>query len=253
LTEKLGLVTIRLATPQAPRHPPCQSSLRPRSRETRILPRVSDIADGVEFHVLITHASAVLLTRGLEVLDITLRSMALEMITQVSNSTGVSTEEAIHLVSPEVLADLVVRSVDESAEGVDGFGAVRKVRMDVRPISVPAGALGRMIMAAAQAGKFAATNGDSNTAGAAMDLVTEIGPAIWALDADGTARLPGHLLDEVADLVDRAAARIEQGAWSICPCGEQHGQANVDRKAAETMRHDVTVIRDLIDAAGPHT
>lgn len=61
-----------------------------------------------------------------------------------------------------------------------------------------------------------------------MDLATEIGAALVKRYADGAAEIPVGVLDELAELVDEVADRVEIGGWSICPRGEDHGQAKVD-------------------------
>ena len=97
-------------------------------------------------------------------------------------------------------------------------------------------------MAAAQAGKYAATNHDGRAAAHLMDLATELGAA---LATDDGLIVPVGVLDELADHLDRTIARIEKGEWSICPCGGDYDQDDVDTGAARTMRHDATLARDL--------
>jgi len=81
-------------------------------------------------------------------------------------------EEALHLVQPEKVAEAITAAADPDCEGAEHVYAVRPVRVDARTIAVPVQVAGRLVMAAAQAGKYAALNGDGRTASHAMDLAT---------------------------------------------------------------------------------
>lgn len=60
-----------------------------------------------------------------------------------------------------MVADVIVAAADDSDENVSAVRAVRPVRLDSRAVDVPTMALGRLVMAGAQAGKYAAANHDS--------------------------------------------------------------------------------------------
>lgn len=140
------------------------------------------------------------------------------------------------------MADLIAQAADERLDGAEQVHAVRPVRVDARTVPSDLGTLGRLVMAAAQAGKYASTNHDGRAVAHLMDLATELGAA---LATDDGLMVPVGVLDELADHLDRTIARIEKGEWSICPCGEDHDQDDVDAGAARTMRHDAILARDL--------
>jgi hypothetical protein len=100
-------------------------------------------------------------------------------------------------------------------------------------------------MAAAQAGKYASVNGDGRTAAHAMDLATEIGSALSSGSSDGLADVSRGLLDELAQLVETVAERVECNSWSVCPCGEPHEQGDIGEKVVFVMRADAVLARSL--------
>jgi hypothetical protein len=119
----------------------------------------------------------------------------------------------------------------------------RPVRVDVRTVAVPVRVAGRLVMAAAQAGKYATLNGDSRTASHAQDLATEIGEALSSTAAGDEAELPVGVLTELAGITETVAARVERDGWSICPCGEQHDQSDVDAGMPANLRADAALAR----------
>ncbi|MBB1242517.1 hypothetical protein GL263_02870 [Streptomyces durbertensis] len=203
---------------------------------------MTEIQTTVAFKSLTAQTSAVLLTRGMEVEPTALQGVLVHVVTATAERTGLDTEEALHLVTPEAVADLIAQAADERLDGAEDVHAVRPVRVDARTVPADLGTLGRLVMAAAQAGKYAATNHDGRAAAHLMDLATELGAALATEDGP---RVPVGVLDELADQLDRTIARINRGEWSICPCGEDHDQDDVDTGAARTMRHDATLARDL--------
>ena len=100
-------------------------------------------------------------------------------------------------------------------------------------------------MAAAQAGKYASLNGDGRAAAQAMDLATELGAALAADRVGEETEVPVGLLDELAQVVESVAGKIESEGWSICPCGEVHEQDEVDVEVVPVMRTDAGLARQL--------
>jgi hypothetical protein len=122
---------------------------------------------------------------------------------------------------------------------------VRPVRVDARMVSAAVRVLGRLVMAAAQAGKYASLNGDGRTAAQAMDLATELGAALAADRVGEETEVPVGLLDELAQVVESVAGKIESEGWSICPCGKAHEQDEVDVEVVPVMRTDAGLARQL--------
>jgi hypothetical protein len=206
---------------------------------------MADVTDTVPFKALVTQISAVLLTRGLHVETVAVRGVAARLVESVAARVGLDAEEAVPLVTPEMVADLIVAAADPSAQGAERVHAARPVRVDSRRVVVPVGTLGRLVITAAQTGKYAVLNGHGRVAEQAMDLATELGNAIRIGGEAGEGEVPVGALDELADLAERSATRIEEGEWSICPCGEQHEQDELDAKVAAVWRRDAALAREL--------
>lgn len=206
---------------------------------------MADIKSGTRFKALVTQTTAVLLTRGLEVEPVAVRDVVAYVVNTAAEKVGLDSEEAVHLVSPEMVADAIAAAADDSNEDASAVHAVRPVRPDARMVDVPTMALGRLVMAGAQAGKYAAANHDSRAAAHAMDLVTELGSATVSASGAELVEVSVGVLDELADLVERVVGRVEVGEWSICPCGELHEQDEVDRRAVVAMTQDAGIARDL--------
>ncbi|MFF2410923.1 hypothetical protein [Streptomyces sp. NPDC058092] len=133
-----------------------------------------DIQQSVEFKAIVAQTSAVLLTRGVEVEPGAVRDVVALMVRSVAERMGVDQEEALHLVRPEPVAEAIAAAADPGREGAEHVYAVRPVRVDARTVVLPVGVAGRLVMAAAQAGKYATLNGDGHTASHVLDLATEI-------------------------------------------------------------------------------
>jgi hypothetical protein len=203
---------------------------------------VADIEQSVDFKAVVAQTSAVLLTHGVEVEPVAVRDVVALMVRSVAERMNMDSEEALHLVLPESVAEAITAAADPGREGAGQVHAVRPVRVDARTVAVPVRVAGRLVMAAAQAGKYATLNGDGRTASHALDLATEIGAALTAADA-GEADLPVHLLAELANIAETVAQRVEGEGWSICPCGEQHDQHDVDAGMPTTLRADAALAR----------
>lgn len=199
----------------------------------------------VKFKALVTETTAVLLTRGLEVEPVAVRDVVAHMVEVLARQTGMDAEEAVHLVASETVADAIVRASDQTLEGAEAVHAVRPVRVDARTVSAAVRVLGRLVMAAAQVGKYASLNGDGRTAAQSMDLATELGAALAADRACEETEVPVGLLDELAQMIESVAGKVESEGWSICPCGEVHEQDDVDGKVVPVMRADAGLARQL--------
>ncbi|UIX32054.1 hypothetical protein [Streptomyces sp. GQFP] len=204
-----------------------------------------DIKSGTRFKALVAQTTAVLLTRGLEVEPVAVRDVVAYVVNTAAEKVGLDPEEAVHLVSPEVVADAIAAAADDSNEDASAVHAVRPVRLDARTVEVPTMALGRLVMAGAQAGKYAAANRDSRSAAHVMDLVTELGSATVSASGSELVEVPVGVLDELADLIERVLGRVDSGHWSICPCGVPHEQEDLDRLVLVAMSQDVGITRGL--------
>jgi hypothetical protein len=204
---------------------------------------------GLAFKSLVAQSSAVLLTHGVEVETASVRGVAAHLVEVMAERTGTDGAEAVHLVTPEAVAEVIMRAAAEVDQSASGPHAMRPVRIDDRTVNAPIESLGHLVMAASQACKYASLNDDGAAAAHLLDLATEIGAALVQRHADGAADVPVGLLDELAELVDTVADRIEAEGWSICPCGEDHGQHEVDRGVLPVMRHHAALARGLREGA----
>ncbi|WNI16218.1 hypothetical protein [Actinacidiphila sp. ITFR-21] len=153
-----------------------------------------DIQQSVDFKAIVAQTSAVLLTRGVEVEPVAVRDVVALMVRSVAERMNMDPEEALHLVRPESVAEAITAAADPGREGSEHVYAVRPVRVDARSVAVPVRTLGRLVMAAAQAGKYATLNGDGRTASHVLDLATEIGAALTAEGVGDEAELPVGVL-----------------------------------------------------------
>jgi hypothetical protein len=205
--------------------------------------------DTVPFKTLVTQTSAVLLTHGVEVESTAVQGVAAHLVETMAQQAGMDHEEAVHLVTPEAVAGIIMNAAAEDAQGATTPHAVRPVRIDDRMVSAPVESLGHLIMAASQAGKYASLNDDGAAAAHLLDLATEIGAALVNRHADGAAEIPVGVLDELAGLLDTVADRVEADGWSICPCADVHGQDKVDVGTSPVMRLHASLARGLREQA----
>ncbi|MEV4225593.1 hypothetical protein AB0J81_00515 [Streptomyces bobili] len=210
---------------------------------------MADRSDTLPFKTLVTQAGAVLLTHGVEVESTSVWGVAEHLVEAMAQQVGMDHDEAVHLVTPEAVAEIIMKAAGEADQGVSGPHAVRPVRIDDRTVSAPVESLGHLVMAASQAGKYAGLNCDGAAAAQLLDLVTEIGAALVKNHADGAAEISVGVLDELAELVDTVADQVETSGWSICPCGEEHGQRTVDAGTFPVMRHHAALARGLREQA----
>lgn len=206
---------------------------------------MADPLDTLPFKTLVAQAGAVLLTHGVEVEATSVRGVAAHLVEVMAQRIGMGQEEAVHLVTPEAVAEIIMKAAREEDQGVSSPHAMRPVRIEDRTVSAPVESLGHLVMAASQAGKYAGLNDDGTAAAYLLDLATEIGAALVENHADGAAEISVGVLDELAELVGTAANQVETSGWSICPCGDDHGQHAVDAGTVPVMRHHTALVRDL--------
>ncbi|MFC9649599.1 hypothetical protein [Streptomyces sp. NPDC056937] len=113
---------------------------------------MADRLDILPFKTLVTQAGAVLLTHGVEVEATSVRGVAEHLVEVMAQQVGMD-QEAVHLVTPEAIAEIIMKSVTEDDQGISGPHAVRPVRIDDRTVSASVESLGHLVMSAAQAGK----------------------------------------------------------------------------------------------------
>ncbi|MEV3872261.1 hypothetical protein ACWD6I_12615 [Streptomyces sp. NPDC002454] len=210
---------------------------------------MAEFQDAVPFKTLVAQASAVLLTHGIEVETAAVHGVVAHLVGAMAKRVGMDEEEAVHLVTPEVVADVIMTATAERESGAAPPHAVRPVRVDNRLVPVRVESLGHLVMATAQSGKYASLNGDGPAAAHLLDLGTEIGAALVKRYTEGVVEVPVGVLNEVADRVDAVADCIEMARWSVCPCGEDHGQKEADLGALPVMRHHAALARGLRDRA----
>ncbi|MGW6456705.1 hypothetical protein ACWF94_12410 [Streptomyces sp. NPDC055078] len=206
---------------------------------------MADAMDTVPFKSLVAQASAALLTRGVEVETTAVHGIVAHLVGAMAKRVGTDEEEAVHLVTPEAVADIIVKAAGDREPGAAPPHAVRPVRVDDRLVRVSVESLGHLVMATAQAGKYASLNGDGPAAAHLLDLGTEIGAALVKRHAGGEAEVPVGVLDEVAERVDAVADRVEGDGWSVCPRDEEHRQRETDIGALPVMRHHAALARRL--------
>lgn len=206
---------------------------------------MADPLDTLPFKTLVAQAGAVLLTRGVEVEPVSVEGVATHLVETMARQVSMDLGEAVHLVTPEAVAEIVMKAAREDDQGVSGPHAVRPVRVDDRVVSAPVESLGHLVMAASQAGKYAGLNDDGAAAAHLLDLATEIGAALVKSHTGGAVAIQVGVLDELAGLVDTVADHVEANGWSICPCGDGHGQAEVDAGTVPVMRQHAALARGL--------
>ena len=82
---------------------------------------MADIKSSTPFKALVAQTTAVLLTRGLEVEPVAVR----DVVNTTAKNVGVDAEEAVHPVSPEIVADAIEAAADDSREDGSAVHAAR--------------------------------------------------------------------------------------------------------------------------------
>ncbi|MEZ0092517.1 hypothetical protein [Streptacidiphilus sp. EB129] len=208
----------------------------------------ADVRNTAGFKALATQVSAELLLRGLDVQQVAVVNVLAHMVGLVAQQLGIQPRAALRYIEPGVVADQIAAAGDPDTDGAKDVHAVRPVRVDERRLTMDRWVPGRPLMALAQAAKYASSNGDTRSVQHALDLISELGMAVNADRDSDCMQVPVGLLDEAAEITDRAAQRIEADGWSSCPCGEDHGQRDLDAKVAAAFREDALRMRHLRDA-----
>jgi hypothetical protein len=204
---------------------------------------VPDIQQSVDFKAVVAQTSAVLLTRGVVVEPVAVRDVVALMVRSVAERMNMAPEEALRLVVPETVAEAIAAAAEPDVEGAEDVHSVRRVRVDVRTVVLPVRVAGRLVMAAAQAAKYARLNGNGRLADQALDLATEIGAALSDTAAGDEPGVQVGTLTELVDVTEAVSLRVEREGWSICPCGEQHDQCEVDAGMPAALRADAALAR----------
>ncbi|MFG2563050.1 hypothetical protein [Streptomyces sp. NPDC048496] len=206
---------------------------------------MADIRNTAAFKALAAQTEAELLTRGLDVVPVAVHNVLAHAVATVADRLDIQPRSALRYIEPSTIADQIAKAGDPAAEGAQGVHGVRPVRIDERTVPMPRWVCTRPLMALAQAVKYAANNDDSRTVQHAADLIFELGLVIGDDPDSDDVQIPVGVLDETADTLEHVASHIETSGWSLCPCGEDHGQDQVDAKVPERLRSDAELARKM--------
>jgi hypothetical protein len=190
---------------------------------------------------LVARTVRVLEGRGLSVLPAAVRNVIEGLVTSAALQTGVSTDDALRLVEPEQVAALIAE-----ADRSERHASVRPLREDQAHAEVAFAAAGQLINALSQVAKMAVANGDNESAVHAADLLSEFGAGIAGSAVAVGAAMARGALSETAQILDRVAKAFEGAGWSACPCGEDHGQADLDRGLPKAFRANAEMTRQIL-------
>jgi nucleotide-binding universal stress UspA family protein len=193
------------------------------------------------FESLVAQTTEALENRGLSVLPTAVASVIDGLIEPAVQRAGISRAEALRLLVPEQVADLIVRAQREEPQA-----SVRPLRENKGGADVPSTAAGQLIMALGQAAKMAVTNGDRETTVHASDLLSEFGASLVGAKTPARLSLERGVLAETAQILDRVAGNFEDAGWSTCPCGEEHGQQALDLGLPRVFRADAEMARQVL-------
>ena len=180
------------------------------------------------FQGLVARTIRALERRGLSVLPAAVASVIDGLIASAVERTGISPAEALHLAEPEQIAELITLAGRDERQA-----SVRPLRED-------------KLQALSQAAKMAVTNGDTETAVHAADLLSEFGAGITNAAETAQVGVERGVLSETAQILDRVAEAFETVGWSTCPCGEDHGQKDLDRGLPKVFRADADMARQML-------
>jgi hypothetical protein len=207
---------------------------------------MADIRNTSAFKAVAAQVTADLLTRGLDVEDVTVVNILAAKVEGVAAHAGMTPRTALTYCDPAVIAGHIA---DFAAGSHDGNSAIRPVRTDNRSVQVRRRLIGRPMMALAQTVKYASSNGSEPVVAHAADLLTELGGSVGGKhdgrDGGDRIEIPVGVLTEAADLIRLAADRIKAGDWSSCPCGDEHGQRELDVRVAPALVADAEVALGL--------
>ncbi|WP_406300976.1 hypothetical protein OG948_59860 (plasmid) [Embleya sp. NBC_00888] len=204
---------------------------------------MADIEESTTYKSLVTRIRAALSERGLDAEPVAVRNVLTHAVATLAERLDVGPRAVLLYIEPDVIADQIAAAADPAAEGSDYVHGVRPARPDARSVPTPRHACSRPLMALTQALKYASTNGDSRTVQHAADLAFELGVAVGADPDRDRVDIPVGVLDEAADILDHVADRIESHGWSLCPCGDKHGQARIDAQVLDALRGDADLVR----------
>lgn len=196
------------------------------------------------FQDLVARTTGVLEDRGLSVLPTAVAGVIDGLVESAVRRAGVSRAEALKLVVPEQVADLIVR-----AEREESYASIRPFREDEGHARVPLTAAGQLIMALGQAAKMAVANGDRETSVHAADLLSEFGAGMTDAAKAAVVSVQRGVLSETAQILDRVAEQFQDRRWSVCSCGEDHGQNSLDQGLPRVFRADAEMARQLLLSA----
>lgn len=190
---------------------------------------------------LVARTVRVLEDRGLSVLPAAVESVIDGLVASAVQRTGIPKDDALRLVEPEQVAELIARANSE-----ERHTSVRPLREDRACADIASIAVGQLINALSQAAKMAVTNGDSETAVHAADLLSEFGSGISGASQPARVGAERGVLAETAQILDRVAEAFDGGHWSTCPCGRDHGQQSTDQALPKVFRADAEMARQLL-------
>lgn len=193
------------------------------------------------FQDLVTQTAKILEDRGLSVLPAAVASVIDGLIESAVQQTALPQAEVLRLVVPEQVADLIVRVQRE-----ERHASVRPLREGTGDATVASTASGQLINALSQAVKMAVTNGDRDTAVHATDLLSEFGVALVNAGKTAAVSVQRGVLSETAQILDRVAEQFQDHHWSVCPCGGDHGQRELDQGLPRVFRADAEMARQLL-------
>jgi hypothetical protein len=176
--------------------------------------------------------------RGLSVLPAAVESVIDGLAASAAERASIPVNEALRLVDPEQVAELIAR-----ADSEERHTSVRPLRENRAHVDIASIAVGQLINALSQAAKMAVTNGDSETAVHAVDLLSEFGSGISGAALPARVGTERGVLAETAQILDRAAEAFEGGQWTTCPCGRDHGQWSTDQALPKVFRADAEMAR----------
>jgi hypothetical protein len=194
-----------------------------------------------QFQDLVTRTGRALEDRGLSVLPTAVAGVIDGLVASAAQRTGISPDEALRLVVPEQVAELIVLAGRD-----EQHASIRPLREDTADALLPSTAVGQLINALSQAAKMAVTNGDKETAIHAADLLSEFGASLSGSTTAARVSAQRGVLSEAAQILDRVAESFENTGWSTCPCGEDHGQRKLDEGLPRAFRADAEMARQLL-------
>jgi hypothetical protein len=193
------------------------------------------------FRELVDGALATLRAEGLSVERVSAASLMAVQIMIASAQLGVTPATALTYATPDGLVKAL-----RSVAGDPHAHAIRPTRVPGQR-RVPLAVAGQLVAGLAQCAKFATANGDPRIADHAADLLSELGFALRELP-DGADEIYAEtgVFAEAGTLLREVASRIEGKFWSVCPCGQRHGQEEHDRAVVPAMRADAQLTAVIV-------